>query len=302
MQSYRSRILEVVSHLRNKVNLFYVLSFAPLSLIAYYDLWILAIAIYGFIFLLLKSRKLRSFKEPPLNQRILGLLLITSSFFAHYIMTSIVPTASYYGIQNYLIFLFGLFLIFFKTSALKEAFTPVFFMTAATSSSLAADWLKPYLSPYLGNVANLIAFLLRAMGVRAYIYHIGSVTVISILSLTGRSFNASFLYECLGIFGALVFSIIFIIVLLEDQSSWKIRLVASTIGIIGTFALNIARITIILLVDFLYGAEVGAKVHYVIGYVLFSVWLTFFLYAYSKRETIQIRISSLFRKQSRTPD
>jgi len=282
--------------LKSKLNLFYFLSFIPLLLIYYYDLWILVVAFYGFIFLLLKSQKLQSAKDPQLSQRILGLILILGSFFVYYAMAPVIRTSGFYGVHNYLVFLLGLFLAFFDKSALREAFTPLFFMAAATSSSIVADWLKPYLSPYLDDIAYLIVNTVNRFGLNASIYHSDSATNISFRALSGNYVYASFAYECIGIFSALVFSIILIVVLVEDPSSWKVRLTASAIGVIGTFTLNIGRVTIILLTDYFYGAEAGANVHYVIGYALFSAWLIFFLYMYSKRMSIQTRIQSLWRR------
>lgn len=282
--------------LKNKANLFYLLSFIPLLLISYYDLWILVIAFYGFIFLLLKSQSLQFTKSPGLLQRILGVILIVSSFLLYYALIQVIPTASYYGVQNYIVFILGLFLTFFNTSALKEAFTPLFFMAAATSSSVAADWLKPYISPYLDNIAYIIVNILNTLGVNASVSHSSSVPDIAFWSASRSYIYTSFAYECVGVFSALVFSIILIIVLFEDPSSWKIRLAASIIGVVGTFTLNIGRVTIILLTDYFYGTEAGANVHYVIGYGLFSAWLILFLYVYSKREAIQKRLHLPWKK------
>jgi len=53
------------------------------------------------------------------------------------------------------------------------------------------------------------------------------------------------------------------------------------------------------LVDYFYGAEVGASVHYVIGYALFSAWLACFFYIYSKRQTPHAKIVSLRKKYTR---
>jgi hypothetical protein len=68
------------------------------------------------------------------------------------------------------------------------------------------------------------------------------------------------------------------------------------VGVLGTFAINIVRIIIIFLTDYFYGAEAGANVHYVIGYTLFSAWLAIFLFAFSKRKTIQMKIQTLWQK------
>jgi exosortase/archaeosortase family protein len=254
------------------------------------------IAFYGYIFLLLKSQKLRSFKEAKIFQKFLGLIIIVGSFFVHYALVFLFPLAASYGTANYIIFLFGLFLVFFDLSSLKEAFTPLFFIADATSSSLVAAGLKPYFSPYLENIAYLIVNIVKLVGVNANVYSSSSIPIIGFKSLSGNPVLTSFAYECLGIYSTLVFSIIFVIVLYEDPSSWKVRLFASVIGVLGTFALNILRVAIILLTDFFYGAEAGATVHYIIGYVIFSAWLAFFLYVYYKRKTIQIKIQTFLRR------
>jgi len=94
----------------------------------------------------------------------------------------------------------------------------------------------------------------------------------------------------------LVFSIILVVILFEDPSTLKVKVAYSVAGVFGTFALNILRVTVIFLTDYFYGAEVGGFVHYVIGYILFAVWLVFFLYAYSKRKTVQAKIASFWQR------
>lgn len=300
MKTTAPRTSRALSLLRDRVNLFYFLAFVPLLLILYYDSWILVIASYGFVFLLLKSERLRSTKEPKRLQRIFGVIIAIGSFFTYYAQKMVIPTAGFYGATNYIAFLLGLFLIFFDASGLKEGFTSLFFIAAATSSSLVASWLKPYFSPFLGNVTYLIVNILRTLGVNAYFYYSSSTPILGFTSMSGKLVLAAFVYECLGVFSALVFSIILVIVLFEDPSSLKVKLLASVIGVSGTFVLNIVRITIILLTDYFYGAEAGANVHYVIGYALFSAWLVFFLYIFSKRKTISTKIQLLRRKTKST--
>jgi len=287
---------QVLFSLKERVNLFYFLAFIPLFLILYFNLWSLVIAFYGFVFLLLKSQKLRSFKEARPFQRFLGLIVIVASFFLYYALIRIVSNAGFYGGANYVVFLLGLFMVFFDLPALREAFTPIFFIVAATSSSFVAEWLKPYFTPYLDDIAYIILNVLRAFGVNAYIYFFRNEPILGFTSVSGNLVLTSFVYECIGVFSALVFSIILVIVLIEDHSSLKVKLLASVVGVLGTFALNILRITFILLTDYFYGAEAGANVHYIVGYALFSAWLVFFLYIYSQRKTLQTKFLSLWRK------
>lgn len=285
---------------RAKINLFYLLAFAPLPLIFYFDLWSLVIAFYGFLFLFIKSNKLQTFDDPKLGQRILGVAAIVGSFFVYYLMIMVVPTAAFYGGANYFVFIFGLFLTFFDASALRQAFTPLFFIAAGNSIILGADLLKPGVSPYLGNIASLTVSVLRTIGLKAYMFYGGTTPVIAFTSQFGNLILTAFVYECVGVFSALLFTIILTIVLFEDSSSSKVRILAAIIGIFGTFALNILRITMIFVTDYFYGAEAGANVHYVIGYVLFSAWLGLFLYVYYNRKAVQNKIQVFFHRADMT--
>lgn len=294
MKSNEARSSRVLSLLADRIRLFYILALAPLPLIFYYSPFSAVIPFYAFLLLLLKSQELTEFKETHTIQKLLGSIVIACSFFVYYLTTLVYTEAAFYTPANYTIYLFGLFLIFFELAALKEAFAPLFLIVAATSSSFIAAWLKPFLAPFANDFAHIIVNILRALGINADIYS-GRIAGITFESLSGRIISGAFVYECMGVYSALVFSIILVVILFEDPSGWKARLAYSLVGILGTFALNILRVTIIFLADYFYGAEVGGTIHYVIGYALFSAWLAFFLYIYSKREALHARVKSVFQ-------
>ncbi len=93
----------------------------------------------------------------------------------------------------------------------------------------------------------------------------------------------------MGIYSVLVFSIILVVILLEEPSSFRVKLAYSIVGLSGTLALNILRVIVIFLADYFYGAEVGSTIHYIIGYALFSTWLAGFFYIYAKRHTLSTK-------------
>jgi len=229
-------------------------------------------------------------------QKILGSVVVVCSFFVYYGVVLLSPRASFYTAANYVVYLFGLFLIFFEFSALREAFAPLFLITAATSSSFVSVWLKPFLSPFANDFAHIIVNILRAVGIDASTYYLGNTPIVTFPSLSGKMIPSAFVYECIGVYSALVFSIILVVILFEDPSDLKVRVAYSIAGVFGTFALNILRVTVIFLVDYFYGVEVGGFVHYVIGYILFTAWLVFFLYVYSKREIVQAKIMSFWQR------
>ena len=296
MKLNKTRLLSFLSLRGNRTNLFYVFAFAPLLLIFYYYPFNVIIPFYGFLFLFLKYQKLHGVKEADLIQKILGSIVVVGSFFVYYGLTLVYPVASFYTTANYVVYLLGLFLFFFKFSTLKEAFSPLFLIVAATSSSFIAAWLKPFLSPYANDFAHLIMNILRTLGIDANIYYSGNTPIITLPSLSGRVVRGAFVYGCMGVYSALVFSILLVVILFEDPSSLKVKLSYSIVGLLGTFALNILRVTTIFLVDYFYGAEVGATIHYVIGYALFSAWLAIFFYMFSKRRVISKKFQLIWQK------
>jgi len=289
--------LPSVSSLRgNRANQFYVFAFAPLLLIFYRSPFNVIIPFYGFLILILKHQKLLGSKEANSIQKILGSILVVGSFFVYYLVTLIFPGAAFYTSANYTVYLFGLFLIFFNFSALKEAFSPLFLIVAATSSSFIVKWLKPFLSPYANDIAYIVVNILRVLGVDANISYFSNTSIIAFRSLSGKMIHGAFVYECLGAYSALVFSIILVVILFEDPGRLKVKLAYAIVGLLGTFALNIFRVTVILLVDYFYGAEVGGTVHYIIGYALFSAWLGIFFYMFSKRRVISKKFQLIWQK------
>lgn len=291
-----NRFSQILSLLEDRINMFYILTFAPILIILYRNPLGAMIPIYGFILILLKSQKLRSFKNANVVQRILGLIFVGGSFFIYYALVLIFTRVDFYGAVNYFVYLFGLFMVFFDLKALREAFTPLFLIAAATSSTFVEAWLKPLFSPYVDDFAYLIARVLEILGLNVSVFFSGSVPILRLHSLAENVIDAAFVYECIGVYSALVFSIILVIILFEDPAHWKVKLLFSVVGIVVTFALNIVRVSIILLTDYFYGAEVGGNVHIVIGYILFTVWIALFLYAYSKRKTVMLKIQSFWRR------
>jgi exosortase/archaeosortase family protein len=218
------------------------------------------------------------------------------SFFVYYVVTLVYPGAAFYTAANYTVYLLGLFLIFFDFSALKEAFSPLFLIVAATSSSFIAKWLKPFLSPYANDIAYIILSILRVLGIDASISYSYNTPIFAVPSLSGKMVYGAFVYECLGAYSALVFSIILVVILFEDPGRLKVKLAYAIVGFLGTFALNILRVTIIFLIYYFYGTQVGGTIHYVIGYALFSVWLAIFFYVFSKRRVISKKFQLIWQK------
>lgn len=277
----------ILSTFKERINAFYLLAFIPLLLLTYYHVkwpFALIIPIFGFILLLIKKQNLLFYHSAKPFQKALGLLIIIGSFFAYYLLVPFFPSASFYTAANYAIYLLGLCLTFFEARALKETFSSIFLIVAATSSSFISRWLEPHLSPHVtSQFAHLIEVILNAFGVKATVYSPDHFSIISFPTIQGGTITALFNWYCVGVSSVLIFSIILVILLIEEPGNLKSKITWSLVGISGVLALNVLRVLIILITDYFYGAEVGGQIHYIIGYAIFITWLTTFLYLYSKK-------------------
>lgn len=282
----------------NRAKTFYLLAFAPFIPMIYFHLGYpsaIVIPIYGFLLLILKKPKLLSYQEPRAIQKILGSLLILSSLFVYLPIQLIFPLAAYYGAANYAVHLIGLFLLFFKVSALKEAFAPVFLLLAASAATTISHWAEPHFSFFLPFLTRLIVAILNFLGIEAIVLNPQYANVI--IMFTPRGHSASIItWACIGFESALTFAILLVIVLWEEPGRLKTKTLWSIVGLIGTMLLNIFRLTLVLVAKYFFGRETSATVHSYIGYILFIVWITAFLFLFSKREAIQAKIGLAWQK------
>ena len=282
-----SKLHTVLSTLKEKINTFYLLAFIPLLLLTYYHtrwLFAMTIPIFGFILLLIKKQELPIYHSAKPVQKASGILIIIGSFFVYYALVPFFPSISFYTAANYAVYLLGLSLTFFEATALKETFSSIFLIVAATSSSFISEWLEPPLSPYITlQFARLIQVILNVLGIQATVYTPNHLPIISFPTIQGQTISAVFNWYCVGVSSILIFSIILVILLIEEPGNLKSKITWSLVGVSGVLILNVLRVVIIFITDYFYGAEVGGKIHYVIGYTVFITWLIIFLYLYSKK-------------------
>lgn len=281
------KLYAFLSTFKERINQFYLLASIPLILFIYYHVqwpFSVIIPIYGLLLLIIKRQKFLLYRQAGGIPQALGLLMVLASFFVYYVLVLFLPSANFYTEANYTIFLLGLCLTFFESSALKDIVSPVFLIVAATSSSFVSEWLEPYLSPYVtAQFAYLIEGILNTLGITAIVYFHGNSPTISFPTMQGGQIMALFNWYCVGVSSLLIFSIILVILIIEEPCNLKSRMIWSTIGISGILILNVLRVAVILLADYFYGAEVGGTIHYGIGYTMFITWLTIFLYLFSKK-------------------
>ncbi len=85
--------------------------------------------------------------------------------------------------------------------------------------------------------------------------------------------------RCSGIHSMTIFIAIFLLMLFEARKRihWNHKALAVTIlGILGTYLMNLIRITIVLIAFYYGGVDIGESVHNILGYVLLVIWLPIF--------------------------
>jgi exosortase/archaeosortase family protein len=285
--------------LKNRLNLFYVLAFAPILLIQYFgyvarhDFFAALIPFYGFLLLLIKKDKLSVFSESGRLYRFMGLSLMLASLFIYYAVAVFFPQAQFYGVANYSVYLVGLFLAFFQVSALKQLFATLFLIVAVISADYVGAWMKFYLEPLVPYFVQIMAFILMVLGIPA---KLANPTTFILRTQGGQILPLGVEAGCIGIYSFLTFAIIIVVTMMEDSSSLRTKVLWSVAGIIGTFFVNLVRVSLIFVVIYYFGYLGWGKIHTPIGYVLFFVWLAFFFLIFWKRQAIQGKFQTFWRK------
>ncbi len=294
------KINSFVSALRNKINFFYFLAFVPLVLIAYCfyvsERSILGVLIpfYGFLLLSFKRDKLSQLVGAGRLQQGIGLAAMLASFFIYYCAVTAFQSFALYGAGAafYSVYVLGLFLVFFAAPALKESFSAVFLIVAGGSSFYVGEWLEFYMEPSVPYFVQIMALVLMVLGIPTTVQNPNLI----MLNTSKGPVPVPFAAGCLGIYSFLAFSVIVVTMMMEESGSVRTRLLWSVGGVIGTFAVNIIRVSLISVIIYYFGYERWGEIHSWIGYALFLLWLGFFFVVFSKRELIRNKIRGLLAK------
>ena len=293
----------MISFFKSRLNLFYIFAFVPLILILYSGFvkrgdvvtWI--IPFYGFLLLFIKKDKLTGFNHASSFFRVAGLMLIVVSFFAYYVVLRFYPRVQFYGEANYTIHIVGLFLVFFEVRALREAFTPLFLIVGASAIPFLGVGLEASLWPAIPFFVQIIDLILKTLNIPATL--VGS-NVFSLTPLNSSAIFLSVIPACIGIYGVSTFSILIAVTLIEDpSSSLRTKLFWAIGGVIGTFFLNLVRVSFIFVVIYYFGYENWPVIHAPIGYALFLTWVGCFFLAFSKRQTIEGTVKLFWQRTKR---
>lgn len=286
-----------LASLKSRTTIFYLLAFIPFIIIVYFNVFGIMIPILGFFLLYSKEEDLPFGQKTNLVQKVFGIVVMIGSFFLHFIWVPFFFSGiSFYNVTNYVVYIFGLCVVFFGLQSLKRVFTPLFLMVAAPSTSFISRWMESYMSSYVVSaVTNFTHASLIILGIPAIRV---SPNIIALQTSLGQR-PISIIWGCVGIKSLLIFIVLLAIVFFEDASNARTKLLWSIFGVIGTIIVNFTRVTIIFAAIYLYGIEIGSLVHFNISYIFFFLWLGVFFYLFSKREAITTKLRLIVRTPMR---
>jgi exosortase/archaeosortase family protein len=292
--------LRITSFFKDRFNLFYISALLPIILVLYSgfvkrgDVVTWAIPFYGFLLLYIKKYKLTVFAQASSAWRVVGLALVAVSFFAYYVVVGFYPRAQFYGEVNYTILIIGLFLTFFELRALREAFAPLLLIVGATAIPFLGARLEVYVWPAIPFFVRIVGLILNLLGIPATQV---DVNVFRLEPLRSGAISLSIIPACISIYSVSTFSILIAVTLIEDEySNLRTKLFWAIGGAIGTFFLNLVRVSFIFVVIYYFGYENWPVIHEPIGYVMFLTWVGCFLLAFSKRQTIERGVQAIISR------
>jgi exosortase/archaeosortase family protein len=197
------------------------------------------------------------------------------------------PPISYEaGSVFYGLYIIGLFLVFFDLPALKESASAVFLVVVGGASFVMGEWLEFYMEPLVPQFVWIMVGVLGMLGIPVTDY--GQRWIL--LNAPRGAVPVSFEAGCIGIESFLVFAVLVVVTMLEESGSIRTKVLWTVLGVIGTFLVNILRVSMIAVVIYYFGYEQWGEIHSWIGYAMFLAWLGIFFAVFSKREAIAAKM------------
>jgi len=148
------------------------------------------------------------------------------------------------------------------------------------------------MEPLVPYFVRVMVFVLMLLGIPATVHNPYTIMLDTSRGPVPVLFEAG----CIGIQSFLIFSVIIVVTMIEESASVRTKLLWSFAGVVGTFVVNIIRVSLIAAVIYYFGYENWGEIHAWIGYALFLLWLGFFFILFSKREAVRNKIR-MFRQK-----
>jgi exosortase/archaeosortase family protein len=198
--------------------------------------------------------------------------------------------ATYFGLFSMILFVTST--VSFELKGIKSLFTiyiiPAFYalnadlvMTSNKIPALSILYPVYVLILEIGKYEVLaLGWLLNALGFTTIIY----TNVFPYRLIMGGTMYSVDL-PCIGWEGFVIYTIIFLNLIMYIEKENKQRLIWWGLGILGTLAVNLLRLVLIFVAGAIWGVSIAQVIHYNMGDVIFLVWIfgfTYFVYWFKK--------------------
>ncbi|MEM2961162.1 MAG: archaeosortase/exosortase family protein, partial [Candidatus Bathyarchaeia archaeon] len=173
-----------------------------------------------------------------------GVLLIAGN-----LVRNIVSTNSF-GIFDMLVMLVGLYSIFFGLRATRF-FTPLIAYTIILLVGYQLEFLLEQVKILEYALASLMGSLLRGLNIVSWV----TGNIVIMIDRIGETHNLVIDGPCTGVKGMLAYGSLAALLVFDVKASLRRKLIATSIGLLGTLLVNILRLTLIFLSVYFLGIE-----------------------------------------------
>jgi len=199
---------------------------------------------------------------------LLGMALIV----ANIVRNLLSPDSMAFGIFDMLVVLVGLYVSFFGLKATRF-FMPLIIYNLVLISGYQLEFYLEQVKTLQYFLAQLMDSLLRGMNVASWV----AGDIVTFVDRTGlTTYNLRIDGPCTGIKGMLAYGSLAALLVLDTKAPNRKKAIALSVGLIGTFIVNLLRLIAIFLSVYFIGIDVGLLIHTYLGYGLFTIWVVIF--------------------------
>ncbi|MGQ9597299.1 MAG: exosortase/archaeosortase family protein [Thermoproteota archaeon] len=100
--------------------------------------------------------------------------------------------------------------------------------------------------------------------------------IVIMIDRAGETHNLVIDGPCTGIKGMLAYGSLAALLVFDVKAPVGRKMIAASIGLLGTLLVNILRLALIFLAVYLLGIDAGLMIHTYLGYSLFIIWVLSF--------------------------
>lgn len=240
----------------------------PLTVLLLNTSWTFTFAVLFtfFVWLFLKWEEFVKLESKgSLYEIVFGVLLITGN-----LVRNVIGTSSF-GIFDMLVMLVGLYSTFFGLRATRF-FAPLIAYSIILLVGYQLEFLLEQVRVLEFFLASLMGYLLKGLNIASWV----TGNIVIMIDRVGETHNLVIDGPCTGVKGILAYGSLAVLLVFDVKASLRRKLIATSIGVLGTLLVNILRLALIFLAVYFLGIDVGLLIHTYLGYGLFIFWVLSF--------------------------